>query len=662
MSSHQVLRQKRHNGWSIALFRQGAVLLRYLRLRFLARLQSPLWRFIRGQHEVAEGAPQSSPEKKAPVDPVAAPAPKPVPEAQGARPLDPTHEDLQQLLSEFQNKQNRHRKTAGKRAKEGGDDHGQMEIQFDDHAKQPEVVAPAKPSPPPPPPAPYQLPGLDLFRVENITEAYDKKEIIEVKGKIQKCLEDFRLDATVGEERGDNQEGFRFLHDESGAIRGPQVTQYRITVGKGVKTTAISSLENELKMALASESLRILAPVSGHDYAGIEVPNRHPDPVLAGNLFASSAWTESKALLPLIVGKDIEGKNIVTDLARAPHLLVAGTTGSGKSVLLNSFIVSLVKKFTPDELQLLLIDPKFVEMQAYNRLPHLVVPVINDAQLVALALRWVEWEMDRRYRLLTLSGARNIESFNARPPSSETTLDEEGNPLPDKLPWLVVVIDELADLMSVIKSEIETSIARIVAKARAAGIHLITATQRPSVDVITGTIKSNFPSRIAFRVSTQVDSRTILDHKGAEALLGRGDMIFNNNGSAKRIQGAMITDPEIERVVDFCAAQRQPPESGNYECLKVAAPVSETANDGQASAGEREDILWQAAEIIITDRKPSISYLQRKLNIGYNNAAKLMEELEKHGVVGPQPRSGSREILLDSTQDLENALGPSNAP
>ena len=603
---------------------------------------------------MAESAP-SKPKPPTVVKPESTPEPQPAPVSPAKPSSADSHEDVQHYLNEFQSKQNRHRKAAGKRGKDGGDN-GQMEFQFDAEEKPAAPVIPAKPMAPPPQPSPYQMPGLDLFRIEKIDSAYDKKEIIEVKKKIQTCLEDFHKDATVGEERPDNQRDFQFLYDESGAIRGPQVTQYRITPGKGVKTTEISSLEKELQMALATESLRILAPVGGHDYAGIEVPNRHSDPVLTGNLFASPAWSESKAKIPLVVGKDIEGTDIVTDLARTPHLLVAGTTGSGKSVLLNTFIVSLVKKFTPDELRLLLVDPKVVEMQAYNRLPHLVVPVINDPQLVGLALRWVEWEMDRRYRLLTLCGARNIDDFNARTPSSEAILDEAGDPLPDKLPWLVVIIDELADLMCVIKTEIETSIARIVAKARAAGIHLIVATQRPSVDVITGTIKSNFPSRIAFRVLSQIDSRTILDHKGAETLLGRGDMIFSINGSTKRIQGAMITDQEIERVVNFCAAQRQAPEAGNYDCLKVAAPAIEGDGKNPSGDSEREDLLWQAAEIIISDRKPTVSYLQRKLSIGYNNAAKLMEELEQRGVVGPQPKSGSREILLDSVQDLEKVL------
>ena len=491
---------------------------------------------------------------------------------------------------------------------------------------------------------PYQLPPLELLIQGDAVAGRDDAEIEATRKQIQDTLDSFSIDADVGD-----------------AIRGPRVTLYQVHVARGVRVNAVSAIANNLAMALSAPSLRILAPVPGEDYVGVEVPNRQSDMVRGGTFLSGEVWRASHGQLPIIMGRNIQGADVVLDLARAPHLLVAGATGSGKSVCLNSIILSLLYRFPPEELRLMLVDPKVVEMSVYRGLPHLVVPVITDVQLVVLALRWLTQEMERRYRILAKVGVRNLVAFNQRPSTAgeEVMRDDSGDPIPEKLPYIVLIIDELADIMLTCRAEVETGLARIAQMSRAVGIHAIVATQRPSVNIITGVIKANFPTRIAFQVSSQVDSRTIIDGKGAESLLGAGDMLFKPPSAARlqRLQGTMVTDAEIERVVQFCAAQGDP--ARDFDLLKTAAETTPTSEDDVDTDDDgfdngNDSLLRAAMEIVIRDQKASISYVQRRLRVGYNKAATLMELMEKRGVVGPQIGVAPREILVDS---MEAAVG-----
>ncbi len=487
-----------------------------------------------------------------------------------------------------------------------------------------------------PVPSDFMRPSIDIFNRDDERHEVNEAEIKAKREIIQDCLDSFLVDADVGE-----------------AVHGPRVTMFKVHVADGVMVNSVTKYEDEIKMRLSAETLRILAPVPGYDYVGIEVPNDKADIVRGGSIMASKTWNSSKAAIPLALGRDISGNDCITDLAKAPHLLVAGTTGSGKSVCLNLLITSLTARFTPDEMRLLLIDPKVVEMQKYNRLPHLMVPVINDIQLVTLALRWLVNEMERRYRILALAGNGivNIDKYNSRELPLYPVYDDFGEQIPDRLPYIVMVIDELGDIMLTNKQEVETSLARLAQKSRAIGIHTIVATQRPSVDVITGSIKANFPTRIAFKTASQFDSRTILDTKGAENLLGSGDMIFKSNDGfdQKRIQCAMITDQEVEQLVDFWAAQGACPS--DFEMIKSGSGQEEESTEENSGSSEANDILRQALEIIITDRRPTVSYLQRRLGIGYNKAATLIEKLEKHGIISPPDSRKNRQILYDSVEE-----------
>jgi len=506
---------------------------------------------------------------------------------------------------------------------------------------------PAVPMPPLQQPQPdyrhYTLPSPELLIQEDSRAQEDAEEIARQKKAIQDTLDSFYIDAEVTSHK-----------------RGPRITLFEIHVAQGVKVAAIANIQNDLAMALSASSLRILAPVPGHDYVGIEVPNSTADVVRTGASITSPSFTQSKGLLPIILGRNVEGDDIVMDLAKCPHLLVAGATGSGKSVCLNNIIISLLYRFTPDELRLILIDPKVVEMSVYNTIPHLLVPVITDVDLVVLALHWAIDEMQRRYKIMAKVGVRNLESFNSRPPEPEPVLDDNGEPIPQKLPFIVVIIDEMADIMLTARQDVETCLARIAQLSRAVGIHCIVATQRPSVNVITGVIKANFPTRIAFQVSSQVDSRTIIDGKGAEALLGRGDMLFKSANAFRmqRLQGAMLTDEEIDNVVAACSSQG--PHAEDYALIKSAsqnAPQADASSDGTDDEinDENGDALLHAAiEIVIRDQKASISYVQRRLKIGYNKAATLIEMLEKRGIIGPQIGTAPREIIA---QSIEEALG-----
>ena len=460
--------------------------------------------------------------------------------------------------------------------------------------------------------------------------------------------------------------------------KGPTITRYELHPAPGVKLEKITALANNIAAALKAERINILAPVPGKSSVGVEVPNAVKTKVIMRDLLESDEWINTKARIPLALGKDVYGHPIVADLGDMPHLLIAGSTGSGKSVCINGIIASLLYKFSPDQLRMVMIDPKVVELQQYNALPHLVVPVVTDPKKVILALRWVVNEMEKRYQIFARVGVRNIKSFNERPkhkpvPPTEpelpltvkkekietnsegfaVELDEEiivprdeDIVIPEKLSYIVVIIDELADLMLVAPADVEMAIARITQMARAAGIHCIVATQRPSVDVITGVIKSNIPARIAFQVAAAVDSRTILDAKGADKLLGKGDMLYLPPGSAnlRRVQGVLITDQEIQSIVDTISKQGKP----SYEMeihQQLSKPVS--SYDNNSGCDEDEEILEQCIEVIRSEQKASVSLLQRRLKLGYGRAARIMDELENRGIVGPNKGAEPRDILLD---------------
>ena len=388
----------------------------------------------------------------------------------------------------------------------------------------------------------YALPPLKLLAAG--PESGSLPPDIEAKKRIlQETLESFGIDAEVGD-----------------ATCGPRVTLYEIKPAPGVKVERISNLSNNIAMNLKAESLRILTPIPGKDTVGIEAPNSVSSLVSLRDLLESKSFNSNKHAIPIALGKDIAGKPVILDLARAPHLLIAGATGSGKSVCINTLILSLLYRFRPDECKMIMVDPKVVEFSGYGSLPHLVTPVVTESAKVPVVLRWVLQQMEWRYRVLSKVGVRNLASYNSRAIPPEPILDDEGKPIPDRMPFLIVIIDELADIMMTAKQDVETSLARIAQLARAVGIHAVVATQRPSVNVITGVIKANFPTRIAFQVSSVPDSRTILDTKGAETLLGRGDMLFKAPGGSKmsRVQGALVDDPEIDQVVSFISAQAEP--------------------------------------------------------------------------------------------------------
>ncbi|MGI5923785.1 MAG: DNA translocase FtsK 4TM domain-containing protein [Lentisphaeria bacterium] len=480
----------------------------------------------------------------------------------------------------------------------------------------------------------YVLPGLDLLdRRDNGESSVKAKEIERNKAILQNTLDNFGIEATV-----------------VNAVPGPQVTLFEISPAPGVKLSTFNSLEANMCMDLQVASLRILTPIPGKNLVGIEVPNQSRAIVTVRSLMQDPQWETSRMQIPLLLGKNISGKTVILDLARAPHLLIAGATGSGKSVCMNLLIASMLFRFRPDQLRMIMVDPKVVEFQAYHRLPHLIVPVITEVNKVALALRWAINEMERRYRVLAKVGVRDLTSFNARQrnPAEPEPLDDQGNVIPDTMPFIVIIIDELADIMASAKAEVEQGLAKIAAKSRAVGIHTIIATQRPDVRVITGTIKANYPVRIAFQTSSHIDARTIMDTKGAESLLGQGDMLFKPPGapSIERLQGGMASDAERDHIVEFVSAQA--PQDFDEAVFRSAEEEEAVAGaavaDGNGS--DEDSLVMQAQEIILRDRRPTISYLQRTMGIGYNKAATLIEELERRGVIGPQIGSGKREILM----------------
>jgi S-DNA-T family DNA segregation ATPase FtsK/SpoIIIE len=510
----------------------------------------------------------------------------------------------------------------------------------------------------------YQLPPLDFLQLPDTTlkPTESKEELMANARLMQQTLAQFDIDVALGD-----------------ITKGPTITRYELHPAPGVRLEKIVALNNNIAAALKAERIHILAPVPGRSSVGVEVPNSVKTKVIMRDLLEAEEWTKSKARIPVALGKDVYGHPIIADLAEMPHLLIAGSTGSGKSVCINSIIASLLYKFSPDQLRFVMIDPKVVELQQYNALPHLVVPVVTDPKKVILALRWVVNEMEKRYQIFARVGVRNIKSFNDRPkdkvptppPQPELPLTakkekieagsdgfavevdeeivvprEDDIVIPEKLSYIVVIIDELADLMLVAPADVEMAIARITQMARAAGIHCIVATQRPSVDVITGVIKANIPARIAFQVASRVDSRTILDAMGADKLLGKGDMLYLPPGSAKliRAQGVLITDQEIQHVVDFIARQGKP----SYELeihQQLQKPVSNIDSDGGNE--EDEELIEQCIEVIRSEQKASTSLLQRRLRIGYGRAARIMDILEERGIVGPSKGAEPRDILID---------------
>jgi len=482
----------------------------------------------------------------------------------------------------------------------------------------------------------FVLPSLDLL--DPLPPAKDR----EIKGDFQSS--GVILKETLAE--------FGVEVDVTNVERGPVVTRYELLPAPGVRVERIVGLSNNIALAMKAESVRVQAPIPGKGVVGIEVPNSKTTMVFLREILESAVWQGSKAGLPLALGKDVGGREIVADLADMPHLLIAGATGSGKTVCMNSVLAGLLMSRTPDQMRLMLIDPKIVEFSIYNHLPHLVVPVITDPKKVAIGLRWAITEMEKRYKLFAKVGVRNIKSFNTRPILKQTEMfpgqvpppaeEEEQERIPDRLPYIVVVVDELADLMLVAQVDIEAGIARLAQLSRAVGIHMILATQRPSVNVITGTIKANFPARISFQVAQKVDSRTILDANGADKLLGKGDMLFLPPGSSKliRAQGTMTTDQEIRKIVEFIGKQGQP----QYE---VAIKDRIESKMPDLPEQEEDELLEAAIEIIRQTKRASTSALQRRLRIGYTRAARLMDLLEARGIVGPPCGSDPREILID---------------
>jgi len=500
----------------------------------------------------------------------------------------------------------------------------------------------------------YVLPGVDLLDEHNLEgrAAADPAELEHVQQILIDTLAQFGIAVAPGD-----------------ITKGPTITRYEVYPAKGVRVDKIVSLERDLARATRAERINILAPIPGKDTVGIELANTRKVTVKLRELLQSPDWEAAKghAKIPLALGKDVYGKAIITDLAQMPHLLVAGTTGSGKSVCINALIASMLFRFTPEELRFIMIDPKVVEMQSYDSLPHLAFPIVTDPKKVLLALRWLIDEMERRYKIFARVGVRNIVGFNARPvKKKDGELGDEPveagvSPakfanavagtaattevqIPDKISYIVVVIDELADLMQTSPADVETAIARITQMARAAGIHLIVATQTPRADVVTGVIKANIPSRIAFQVASKIDSRVILDENGADRLLGQGDMLYLPPSASRliRAQGVLVTDDEIHRLVEFVAAQSTPAfDATMHEKLQSPVTPEEEVTD------EDEELVEKCLEIIRQEKRASTSLLQRRLRLGYTRAARIVDILEQRGILGPGEGAKPREILVD---------------
>jgi len=483
------------------------------------------------------------------------------------------------------------------------------------------------------------------------------------------------LDA-AGQRLMDALRTFRVEGTLVGRTTGPAVTQFEIAPAAGVKVKSIANLSNDLALAMRAQSIRVVAPIPGKGAVGVEVPNPTPEMVAFREILESPDFRNARAALPIALGKDLEGRPVVADLAKMPHLLIAGATGSGKSVCVNTLITSLLYRHTPKTLRFLMVDPKMVELSVYNTIPHLRHKVVTDNRDAAAVLKWAVIEMQERYQLLAENGARNIQDFNRKvtegaklkKPKTPNVAFEDLEYKDGVLPYIVVIIDELADLMMTVQGEVETPLAMLAQKARAIGIHLILATQRPSVNVITGLIKANFPSRIAFRVASQVDSRTILDGMGAESLLGNGDMLFIPPGKSEpsRLQGAYISSEDTERLMGWFEERREarrsslggledtgPSEADILEAVRrrEAEDAGGSDADGEAD-GDRDKLFREAAEIVIQNQSGSTSLLQRRLKIGYGRAARIMDQLQLAGVLGPSDGPRGRDVLV-GLEDLD---------
>ena len=473
----------------------------------------------------------------------------------------------------------------------------------------------------------YEFPPMELLKKGKQTGGDSDAHLRETAGKLQETLHNFGVNVSI-----------------TNVSCGPTVTRYELQPEQGVKVSKIVGLTDDIKLNLAATDIRIEAPIPGKAAVGIEVPNENNSTVMLRDLLQSEAFSSCKSKLAFAAGKDIAGKPVITDIAKMPHLLIAGATGSGKSVCINTIIISLLYKASPDDVKLIMIDPKVVELSVYNGIPHLFIPVVTDPKKAAGALNWAVAEMTDRYNKFAQYNVRDLKGYNAKVESISNIEDENK---PKKLPQIVIIVDELADLMMVAPGEVEDSICRLAQLARAAGIHLIIATQRPSVNVITGLIKANMPSRIAFSVSSGVDSRTILDMNGAEKLLGKGDMLFYPQGYQKpaRVQGAFVSDQEVGAVVDFLSKQNPTAEYDKEIQEKIEA-VKETTTAGADTANDRDVYFADAGKFIIEKDKASIGMLQRVFKIGFNRAARIMDQLYEAGVVGDEEGTKPRKVLM----------------
>ena len=494
----------------------------------------------------------------------------------------------------------------------------------------------------------FVLPPISML-AEGRNVVGENRDAIELAStKIQQTLDDFGIAGRV-----------------TGFVSGPRVTRYEITLDPGISVRKVEQIQDNIRMSLAATSIRVLAPIPGRSVVGIEVSNTSPEAVFMRSVMESEEWKKGKAEIPLALGKNVSGKPVILDLAKAPHMLVAGATGTGKSVCSNSLIMSMLFRFRPDELRLIMVDPKIVEFDAYKKLPHLLTPIINDSSKVPIALRWAANEMDRRYHVLAKVGVKKLAEFNSRPIPAEPEFDNDGKPIPAKMPLIVIILDELADLMMTeAKKDVETNITRIAQKGRAAGIHIIVATQRPSTNIITGVIKANLPTRLCFQVRSLIDSRVVLDTPGAEKLLGMGDMLVMTSSSMEieRVQGAWVKDDDIKKVVQFISEQAPQRFDDNVlvdDCAESDEEIDEEydAIDGEDRADiaplvrkymqpDDDDTFRRALEVVILDRKASTSYLQRRLKIGYNRAAEIVDSMEERGILGPPSGSGNKRAIM----------------
>ncbi|MDO4800393.1 MAG: DNA translocase FtsK, partial [Bacillota bacterium] len=477
-------------------------------------------------------------------------------------------------------------------------------------------------------PKKYRLPSLDLLELPKEDAADTKEHTQSIAKKLETTLRSFHVDAEV--------RSFK---------RGPAITMFEVVLSPGVKMSKVQGLADDIALSLAASQVRI-APIAGKSAVGIEVPNKTSSMVRLREIIDVPEFKSSKSKLTMALGKDIAGNPIVGDLASMPHLLIAGATGSGKSVCVNTIISSILFHAAPDEVQFLMIDPKIVELSGYNGIPHLIMPVVTDPKKASIALNWAVQEMERRYAAFSESRVKDIKSYNQKIEDARNAEVPDGEMHGEPMPQIVVIIDELADLMMAAPKQVEDSICRIAQKARAAGIHLIVATQRPSVDVITGLIKANIPSRIAFAVSSQVDSRTIIDMQGAEKLLGKGDMLYYPASAPKpkRVQGAFMTDQEVERMVAFASSQ-QIERNGEEIVLEESVSM-------ESGEEEVDELLHEAIQFVLESGMASASLLQRKYRIGYNRAARLIDSMEERGIVGPSRGSKPREILTRHHDEL----------